>query len=290
MPKILILGGTGFIGKNLKLFFESRNNHIILSPTRQDLNLLDSAECKLYLKKHTPDIVIHAAVDINSAENSLKMFFNIYNEKNHYGHLIQLGSGAEYDKRYYQPKMNELQFGKSTPIDTYGLAKYLIARELESSKSTNVINLRLFGIFGPYENFMRRFISNNICRAMADQSISINRDMFFDFIDVHDLAIFLEGLIFKLPLNSVSYNFCTGKPIYLSELAAMIMTEMNLDGEINIKEPGLNPEYSGSPKKIFDELGHFEFTPIKQSIKSLINFYKNYLTEDNLKEIRNMNV
>jgi GDP-L-fucose synthase len=148
----------------------------------------------------------------------------------------------------------------------------------------------LFGIFGPYENFMRRFISNNICRAMADQSISINRDMFFDFIDVHDLAIFLEGLIFKLPLNSVSYNFCTGKPIYLSELAAMIMTEMNLDGEINIKEPGLNPEYSGSPKKIFDELGHFEFTPIKQSIKSLINFYKNYLTEDNLKEIRNMNV
>jgi GDP-L-fucose synthase len=185
--------------------------------------------------------------------------------------------------------MNESQFGKSTPIDTYGLAKYLIAREVESSKSSNVTNLRLFGIFGPYENFMRRFISNNICRAMANQPLSINRDMLFDYIDVYDLASFLEGLILKLPLNSISYNFCTGKPLYLSEIAKVIKSEMNLDGETMIKESGLNPEYSGCPKKIFDELGDFEFTPITQSIRSLVNFYKAHLTEDDLKGLRNVN-
>ena len=290
MPKILILGGTGFIGKNLKLFFETKNNYTVLSPTRHELNLLDSTDCSLYLKKNLPDFVIHAAVDINSTENSLRMFFNIYNEKNYYGYLIQLGSGAEYDKRCYHPQMIESQFGKSIPIDTYGLAKYLIARELESSKSPNVINLRLFGIFGPYENFMRRFISNNICKVMANQQISINRDMLFDFIDVYDLAIFLERLIFKLPMNSISYNFCTGKPVYLSNLAKIIKNEMHFNDEIKIKESGLNPEYSGSPKKIFDELGHFEFTPIKQSIKFLINFYKTHLTEVNLEELRNANV
>jgi hypothetical protein len=42
--------------------------------------------------------------------------------------------------------------------------------------------------------------------------------------------------------------------------------------------------------KIFDELGDFQFTPIKQLIKSLINFYKANLTKGNLEGLRNINV
>jgi dTDP-4-dehydrorhamnose reductase len=53
--------------------------HQILAPTRSELNLFDDQACKKYLSKELPDYVIHSAVDINSVENTLRIFFNIYN-------------------------------------------------------------------------------------------------------------------------------------------------------------------------------------------------------------------
>ena len=49
--KLLIVGGTGFIGKNLKIFFSKENSYKVYAPTRQELNLSDDVECSNYLKK-----------------------------------------------------------------------------------------------------------------------------------------------------------------------------------------------------------------------------------------------
>ena len=76
--KLLILGGTGFIGRNLKEKFQENTNYNVLAPTRQELNLYDDQTCKQYLKENKPDLVIHAAIDITSTENSLISFFNIF--------------------------------------------------------------------------------------------------------------------------------------------------------------------------------------------------------------------
>ena len=103
--KLLIIGGTGFIGRNLKNYFEKKIDIKVYAPTRQELDLFDDNLCFEYIKKLKPDIVIHSAVDITSVENTLKVFFNIYNANEHFGHMIQIGSGAEYDKRAYKPKM-----------------------------------------------------------------------------------------------------------------------------------------------------------------------------------------
>ena len=129
--KLLIIGGTGFIGKNLKKCFEEKKDFEVHTPTRQELNLLDDNLCLEYVKNLKPDLVIHSAVDITSAENSLKVFFNIYNTKEYFGHMVQIGSGAEYDKRAYEPRMKESLFKQSVPIDTYGLGKFCIANVFE---------------------------------------------------------------------------------------------------------------------------------------------------------------
>jgi UDP-glucose 4-epimerase len=280
MKTILIVGSTGFIGRNLREYFSINSDFLLLTPTRQQLNLLSDIDCESYLKHYKPDIVIHAAVDILSVENTLKMFFNIFNQKSHYGALIQIGSGAEYDKRTYSPMIQECEFGKSIPVDTYGLAKYLISREMESNQFG--LNLRVFGIFGPHENFHRRFISNNICRVLAGFPISINRDMRFDYIEVDDLARGILKIVNSDPLSEVSYNFCSGKPVLLSEIALMIQSEMNCSLSVNILNSGNNPEYSGSPQKLIKEMGEFEFTPIKDSIKKLIDFYVNHFSNEQL--------
>lgn len=286
IQSVLIIGGTGFIGQNMRQYFEKNTSYVVLSPTRQELNLLDDQACKRYLSSKKPDFVIHSAVEITSVENSLKMFFNIFNEHDSYGQLVQLGSGAEYDRRAYQPRMDESRFGMSIPIDPYGLAKYLIARELKSSKNQNSINLRLFGIFGKHEDYTRRFISNNICRVLAGAPVSLNRDMLFDYIHVDDLGKFLVDLLPKLPLHANDYNFCTGNPCSLRAIGQVVQQVMDQKQSIIIKQDGFNTEYSGSPDKLFSEIGEFLFTPIQSKIIQLVNFYQKNMSQVDLEKFR----
>ena len=284
--KLLIIGGTGFIGKNLKQYFEGKEGFEVYAPTRKELNLVDDKSCLDYVKNLKPDLVIHSAVDITSVENTLKIFFNIYNAKEYFGHMVQIGSGAEYDKRAYEPRMKESIFKKSIPIDTYGLGKFCIANTLESTEENKVTNLRLFGIFGSYEDYSRRFISNNICNSLAGLPVSLNRNMLFDFIWVDDFSRFLHGIIDKLPLTRTSYNFCSGSPVSLVDLAEIINRLMSNSTDVIVKNSGMNPEYSGDPSIIFNEIGDFDFTPFESSIGKLIKFYKETLTDEDIETFR----
>jgi UDP-glucose 4-epimerase len=284
--KLLIIGGTGFIGKNLKQYFEGKEDFEVYAPTRQELDLFDDKACLDFVKKLKPDLVIHSAVDISSVENTLKVFFNIYSTKDYFGHMVQIGSGAEYDKRAYEPRMKESLFKKSIPIDTYGLGKFCIANVLENNEKNKVTNLRLFGIFGRYEDYSRRFISNNICNSLAGLPVSLNRNMLFDFIWVDDFSRFLHSVLGKLPLSSMSYNFCSGSPVSLINLAEIINKLMSNSTDIIVKNPGMNPEYSGDPSMIFDEIGEFDFTSFESSISRLIEFYKKTLTDEDIEIFR----
>jgi UDP-glucose 4-epimerase len=284
--KLLIIGGTGFIGRNLKEYFNKQSGITVYAPTRKELDLFDDVLCLAYIKNLKPDIVIHAAFEITSVENSLKTFYNIYNAQEYFGHMIQIGSGSEYDRRSYEPKINETPFFKSVPIDTYGLIKFSIATVLENAPSKKFTNLRCFGMFGKYEDYSRRFISNNICNTLSGLPISLNRDMLFDYIWVEDFAKFTHSILDKIPLSSVSYNFCSGNPISLLNLAEIINKLMDSNLEILVRNPGMNKEYSGDPAKLFKEVGSFEFTSFENSIASLIKFYKDSFTSEDIANFR----
>jgi UDP-glucose 4-epimerase len=284
--KLLLLGGTGFIGQNLAAAIKKDARYEIFSPNRAELNLLDPAACRSYLERTRPDFVIHCAVDITSAERSLQSFFNVYNHRDLYGHLIQIGSGAEYDRRISGPNVKEIDFGNSIPTDSYGLAKYLISRELNSSGKGVATNFRLFGIFGRHEDFSRRFISNNIVRVLADMPISVGQDVIFDYVDVQDFTDFLLDVIPRLPLSDVSYNYCSGHPRRLTSIAQIIKAKMNVLQDVQVRDSNLGREYTGSPAKLVAELGHFEFRRLEDSIDSLIEFYRSNTTEAMLTTVR----
>ena len=74
--KILITGTNGFVGRNLKEFFEARYSESAF-PKRQELNLLDSEAVEGYLEAGQFDAVIHCGVTLHSVEENLKMYFNI---------------------------------------------------------------------------------------------------------------------------------------------------------------------------------------------------------------------
>ena len=272
---ILITGTNGFIGRNLKDHF-SKTNYKISTPKRDELNLLDNINVENYIKENNFDVVIHCCITLTSIEQNLKMYFNLEKLSDSFGRLICIGSGAEFDGKNYIPKMNEDYFNKYMPSknDIYGFSKYEIAKNI-LKKKRNIYNLRVFGIFGKYEDYRRRLISNNICKLLLGENIVLNKNGCFDYMYVGDFSKIMEMFINKEPKFS-TYNTCTGKIIEFLTIAKIINKIDGRNKPIQIKQEGINPEYSGDNSRFINEFGPMNLTSPQAAIEELYNWYKDH--------------
>lgn len=280
MPKLKIFlsGGGGFFGRNfLELYGENYN---IAAPSHKELDLLDSEAVAGFFKDKHFDVVIHAANiggdrkgrgETDVAEKIIRMLENILAQKNNFKKIIFLGSGAEYGKQNSLVKVSEEDFGKTIPADSYGFGKYIGSRLLENSGQS--FNLRCFGVFGKYEDYLARFISNAICFSLLGKPIVINQNAVFDYVYVKDLAKIVSHFIESEPKEKF-YNAGTGSGVELLDLAKIVKDKTKNPFEIQIVKPGLNKEYTANNQKLMAALGHFKFTPLEQAIEELIEWYK----------------
>ena len=284
--KVLVLGSNGFIGSSIVSSFQKKKKvYKILYPKREELNLLDFSSCEIFFKMNKPDIVINCAVEENNVENTIRIFFNILSLRKFFGRMFNLGSGAEYNPQKYLPLMNEIYSKIDWPKKGYPFSKWLIGDYIDRLNDKNILNLRLFGIYGSNENYYRRFITNNICRSICGLKISMNKDMKLDYLYINDFINLLEKLIFKKKFNFSTYNICSGKPYYLSEIAKLIIVKMNLNNEIVIKDQGFKLEYSGDPSRAIKEFGEFYFFKFEKTIPFLDNhFRKKFKNNNDLKQ------
>lgn len=268
--KLLITGTGGFVGRNLKEYLHAQYSDL-KCPRSNELDLTDTVAVANYLMSNKFDVVIHCAVNIASIEQNLRMYFNLERCSGHFGRMLSVGSGAEYDSRHYIPKMKEDYFGKHVPVDIYGLSKFVVAKDIESL-ARNIYNLRVFGIFGKYEDYRRRFISNNIFRVLSGLDISVNRNMRFDYLYVDDFCKLVDIFIQADPVRR-SYNVCTGNSIDLMSIAEIIREVHGADVKICVKQEGMNTEYSGDNSLVSCEFGPFDFTPIRKAVEDLYRWY-----------------
>ena len=287
MRKLLITGGTGFIGKNLKE--KLINKYEIYAPIRQELDLTNTESVRLYLKEHKFDTVIHCANTNTGRVNkevrgndqilymNLKMYWNLACCEDLYGRMYYLGSGAEFDMRHYISDMTEDYFGNHIPDDAYGFSKYIMNQD--ARKSENIYNLRLFGVYGKYEEWNRRFISNNMCRILRGLNISINQDMEFDYLYIDDLCQIMIWFIEHTP-KFHDYNVCTGKAVRLSEIAEIIGKECGRKSSIHILNEGEKLPYTADNSRLLKELGKWNFTDIFKGIELLWEYYCDMYNRD----------
>jgi GDP-L-fucose synthase len=287
MKKILITGGGGFIAQNI--YGNLRENYDVISLNREELDLLNSSKVSEYIKQKKIDIVIHSATydaapkhstkdPAKVLENNLKMFFNISRCKNYFEKMIYFGSGAEFDREHWIPKMKEGYFDKYVPSDQYGFSKYVMTKYAESNE--NIFNLRLFAVLGENDDWKTRFIPNACCQAIEKKSIEIYQNAFYDYLDVKDLTKIINWFIDNHPKEKV-YNICSGKVYDRKDLAKKIIELSEKDLKINVQNKEMGKEYSGDNSLLLKELGNFEFTRIEDSIRRLYNFYKMKTREEN---------
>ncbi len=274
---IFLTGGSGFIGRNISESFSGKYN--IIAPRHSELELTDEASVRNFFKQRTIDIVIHAAVkpghrntrDLSGQlYQNTRMFFNIIRNKDRYQKLIFISSGAVYDLRACKPKMKEEYFDSAVPADEHGFSKYIIAKNVEGSNDG--IELRVFGIFGKYEDYAIRFISNAICKTLFGLPITIRQNRRFDYLYIDDLMPVIDYFINKKGKHS-AYNVTPDVSIDLFSIAEKVKAKSGKNGEIFVAQPGLGPEYSGNNSRLRNEIPRLNFTPLDEAIGRLYDWY-----------------
>lgn len=277
--KILITGGSGFIGRNLKE--QLHNTYTVLAPSSSELNLLQESDVKEYLARHRFDVIIHSATwdatrfsskdPARVLHHNLRMFYNLVRCSDSYGKQIHFGSGAGYDRSHCIPRMNEEYFDTHVPADDYGLSKYIMTKYTESSD--RIVELCLFGVFGKYEDWRIRFISNACCKAVWDMTITIRQNVVFDYLYIDDLVKITDWFITH-DTREKRYNVCRGGTHELLTLARKILDISGKELEIAVRNEGMGREYSGDNSRFLSEIGGFSFRDIDESIEELYRWYE----------------
>lgn len=286
MKKILIIGGSGFIGRSLGEYLKEKKVYDIYMPSSKELNAVDEHEVDKYIKKNFFDVIIHAAVhnpvtnternSKNMLEYSLRMFYNFERLQNYYGKMLYMGSGAEYGKQGHIIDYIEEKIGERIPDTDYGLAKYIINDSIR--KSEKIINVRLFGIYGKYEDWRYKFISNICCKAIKNLPLTIRQNVYFDYLYINDFCRIIEWFIENNPKYK-DYNVTTGKKIDLFTLAKKVLKVSKKELPIYVCKDGLANEYTASNARLMKEIKDFNYTDVDEAINELYSCYLKHESE-----------
>ena len=283
--RILITGGSGFIGRHLAE--QLAGTYEVSAPSSAELDLLNEQEVREYLDARRFDVIVHTATTRSNRrlaappdllDRNCRMFFNLIRNQGRFGKMIHFGSGAEYDKTGLPARVKEDYFDTRVPRDALGFSKYICAKHIE--RSDRIVNLRLFGVFGAYEDYTVRFISNACCRALRGLPIVLRQDIVFDYLYVKDLVKLTMWFI-ENDARRKAYNACTGRPVAISELARVIArVSAQVSGRnpgVSVLTEGIGPEYSADNSRMLTEMGGgYRFWDLEASIRDLYAWYERY--------------
>ena len=212
--RVILTGGTGFIGANLcrRLLREGHEVHLLVRPdyrpwriesVRSDLNLHeihlnDKETLTREVGEIRPDWVFHlAAYGAYSSQSDLQQMM----ETNFAGTVnlveaclasgfegfVHTGSSSEYGFKDHAPSETELP----EPNSHYAVTKAsatLFCRYTAEARSMNLTTLRLYSVYGPYEE-PTRLIPTLILRGREGTLPPlVDPDIARDFVDVEDVV------------------------------------------------------------------------------------------------------
>ncbi len=168
--KILLTGGTGFLGKHLHKKLECENAEVIsIGRTPYDLtNTEGAARCFEEIK---PDIVVHLAAHIGGINfnrlypadvflKNLQMACNIFEQshKHKVEKLVNIGSACVYSDQLGRPmqETDVMQYPMHPSVQYYGFSKlalYLGGLAYHSQYNFNSIHLIPANLYGPEDKF-----------------------------------------------------------------------------------------------------------------------------------------
>jgi GDP-L-fucose synthase len=277
--RIFVAGHRGMAGSAIVRALQRAGYTQILSATRQELDLEDSAAVLHWFATHQPTVVVLAAAKVggiaaNSSEpadfllDNLKIQTNVIETAWRSGvrRLLFLGSSCIYPKLAEQPIREEaLLTGPLEPTNEwYAIAKIAgikLCQALQLQHGFDAISLMPTNLYGPGDNYhptnshvlpalIRRFHEATQANAPSVTCWGSGTPL-REFLHVDDLG---EACVFALeqwqpgPEELQNQNVGTGVDLTIRELAEAVAAATGYQGEIrwDTSKP------DGTPKKQLD--------------------------------------
>ncbi len=299
--KIIVAGGSGFIGANLISDLISKGNEVIsisksISKIKRRVkkatylfhDLKKPIEKNLLEKLTDIDYIINCSGYIdhrNFRDNGEEIYYDHFKSLISLANLaidlkvktfVHLGSSDEYGKCKSPLK----ESFRESPISPYALAKLSSTHFLQQCFREGILNtviLRPFLIFGETQS-KDRFLPYLIDNCLKDNKFKVTKgDQIRDFLYIKD---FNQALIKTLD-NKKAYgeiiNIASGMPISIKDVIYLVTTIIGkgkpILGGIEYRESESMELYAdiNKAKLILEWEPEYDF---KESLKKVINWYK----------------
>lgn len=299
--KILVVGGTGFIGRNLIKHLKKKKYSIIsisLNPpaTKQKINKVKYLICdiskKRKLTKTLENIKFNYVVNLgghvdhtNKKKTYETHYIGLKNlveilKKKKIEKFLQMGSSLENEK-IKSPQVENYKSNPKRIMSMYGKSKLLSTIYLlKNYKHSNfpVTIFRLFQTYGPGQatNRLIPFIINECINR--NKFPCSNGNQFRDFIYISDVVEILTKSLNHKKSNGEIYNLGSGKGIEIKSIILKIKKYIGHGkpnfGKIKLRKDEMKYIYANI-KKLRKNLKYKPKMKFHEGLIKTINYFKN---------------
>lgn len=308
MKKILILGGYGFLGKNLNKVFEKSKYQIFNESRRTNCDILDYINFEERLKDINPDYIINAAAHVGSMmyvsnyaaevchDNTL-MYLNIFKAVQKINPniiIINPISNCSYPGIInIQNEENWWDGEVHKSVESYGNPKkigFVLSECYRKQFGIKTINLIVPNAYGPldYADESRTHAMNGIIMRMINSVRKGDKNFVVwgsgtpirEWIYMEDAARIIKQII-ENPINDLPNPINIGQKEGISINDSVLLIKNALQADINIindltKQDGAPIKILGN--KLFEcFFPDFKFTNYNVGIQNTINYYSQIL-------------
>lgn len=266
MAKVLITGGTGFVGRHLALLAsrERPHNEVLCVSRRTNCDLRDYEAIRQVVEHFVPDQIHHLAAQAFVPESGLdphraldvnaRATLNLMQAVRNTGsraHVHVAGTSEEYG--YEHTAIDELT--GCTPQTIYGaskLAASTLALAYGRQYGIPVVVTRAFNHTGPGQPAVYAVSSFALRVALykagvVSKILHGNLAAMRDYTDVRDIAAAYRGLM--LARQTGVYNVASGRVLTLQTVLELLLSLGNVENATLAQDPGLyRPGWQSGPE------------------------------------------